>query len=47
MLGICWVYHGIMKNKMETTIIGYIGFRVFSFWVWGERSRVPGYTAAI
>ena len=46
-LGIYWVYIGIMKNKPETTIMGHIRFRVFSFWFWGARSRVPGYTAAM
>ena len=26
--GLCWGYMGIMEKKMETTIIGYTGFRV-------------------
>ena len=37
--GLCWEYWGyigIISNKMETTILGYIGF-----WVYGVRLRVP------
>ena len=35
MLGLCWGYMGIMEKKMETTILGYIGFRVvIGHWVY-------------
>ena len=27
-LGLHWGYIGMMENKMETTIVGYLGFRV-------------------
>ena len=28
-LGFYWGYMGLMEKKMETTIMGYIGFRVY------------------
>ena len=30
-LGLYWRYMGIMEKKMQSTILGYIGFRVRSY----------------
>ena len=34
-LGLYNAYMGIMEKKMETTIMGYIGYFVQGFGVWG------------
>ena len=39
-IGVIWRYIGIMEKKMETPIMGYIGFRGCS--VEGVRFRVYG-----
>ena len=36
------VYVGIMEEKMETTLMGYIGFRF-----WGLGSRVEGLVSVL
>ena len=42
-LGLYWGYMGIMEKKMETTILGYIGYRIWGIWESYEGLRVPLY----